>query len=127
MIINKLKKKTIINLYIQCSKNNTRLTLTSQEGGVIYTITPGNLGIKKGARSAPGNAYDLISTLTVKLQELKITRIHNIFFKGLGPGRYQTLRALRKLPCKIRTIKEITSFPFNGCRPKKPRRLKRLN
>lgn len=115
------------NLYIQCSQNNTRLTLTTKTGNVLYTLTPSNLGIKKGLRSTPKNAYDLIAAMTLKLQALKIKKINTVFFKGIGPGRFQSLKALRKLPCKIYTIREITTFPFNGCRPKKARRLKRLN
>ncbi|PCI60466.1 MAG: 30S ribosomal protein S11 [Kordiimonadales bacterium] len=124
---NKNIKRLICNLYIHCSKNNTRLTLTNiLNGAVILTKTAGML--KKGAtKRSPLTAYELTINVIKEIKSLKIRQINNLFLKGRGPGRFQTLKVLRKSRLKIFKIKKISGFPFNGCRPKKARRLKYIN
>ena len=43
--------------------------------------------------------------------------------KGPGSGRESALRALSAIGFSIKSIKDITPIPHNGCRPRKQRRV----
>lgn len=115
-----------MNLYVQCSKNNTRLTLTSSNGNVISSLTPSQIGFTKALRSAPNSAYEITLKMISTIENLNVKLINVLYFKGIGPGRTQVVKALTKAQFDINKVIDITTFPYNGCRPKKARRLKRL-
>jgi len=43
--------------------------------------------------------------------------------KGPGAGRESAIRALATAGLEVRTIKDVTPIPHNGCRPPKRRRV----
>jgi small subunit ribosomal protein S11 len=43
--------------------------------------------------------------------------------KGPGPGRESAVRSLAATGLEIRSIKDVTPLPHNGCRPPKRRRV----
>jgi small subunit ribosomal protein S11 len=47
----------------------------------------------------------------------------NVFVKGPGIGRESAIRSLGGLGLRVRSIKDITPIPHNGCRPQKSRRV----
>jgi small subunit ribosomal protein S11 len=47
----------------------------------------------------------------------------NVFVKGPGVGRESAIRTLGVLGLKVRSIRDITPIPHNGCRPRKSRRV----
>ncbi|MGA2142566.1 MAG: 30S ribosomal protein S11, partial [Brevinematales bacterium] len=47
----------------------------------------------------------------------------HIRLKGPGPGRESAIRALDAAGLKIKTMRDITPIPHNGCRPRKKRRV----
>jgi len=47
----------------------------------------------------------------------------DIRVKGPGPGRETAIRAIATTGVKIRSIRDVTPIPHNGCRPKKKRRV----
>src|SRR6266850_86664 len=44
-------------------------------------------------------------------------------FKGPGSGRDSAIRALQTAGLEVRTIRDVTPIPHNGCRPPKRRRV----
>lgn len=42
---------------------------------------------------------------------------------GAGSGRDSAIRAVQSFGLSITVIRDITSIPHNGCRPKKKRRV----
>jgi small subunit ribosomal protein S11 len=50
-------------------------------------------------------------------------RTVNVLVRGPGAGRESALRALAQSGLNISTIRDITSVPHNGCRPRKRRRI----
>lgn len=42
---------------------------------------------------------------------------------GAGSGRDTAVRSIQAFPVGINVIRDITSIPYNGCRPKKKRRV----
>jgi small subunit ribosomal protein S11 len=43
--------------------------------------------------------------------------------KGPGSGRESAIRALATAGLEVRSIKDVTPIPHNGCRPPKRRRV----
>jgi small subunit ribosomal protein S11 len=46
-----------------------------------------------------------------------------VYVKGPGAGREAAIRALQAVGLEVRTIKDVTPIPHNGCRPPKRRRV----
>jgi small subunit ribosomal protein S11 len=114
-----------------CTNNNTRLILsqTRRTGPIVTTATPrailfqyttGMLGFKGATRSSIYAAENLFKKFVSRLHSSKLSSHSFILLvKGLGPARHYVLRRLAQL--KITQIKDITSYPHNGCRKKKAR------
>src|ERR1700757_2271274 len=115
-----------------CTNNNTRLILSqsrntkSSEKGVskfypiLFQYTSGMLGFKGATRSSSYAAENLFKKFIGHLRASKLTSHSFILLvKGFGPARNFILRKLAQL--KITQIKDITTFPHNGCRKKKSR------
>ena len=47
----------------------------------------------------------------------------DVFIKGPGQGRESAIRALTGIGLTIKSIRDITPIPHNGCRPPKRRRV----
>ena len=47
----------------------------------------------------------------------------DVFVKGPGAGREAALRSLQAVGLNIRTIRDVTPIPHNGCRQPKRRRV----
>jgi len=47
----------------------------------------------------------------------------DVFVKGPGPGRETAIRALQAVGLDVKSIKDVTPIPHNGCRPPKARRV----
>ncbi len=108
-------------IYISASYNNTMMTLTDKQGKVLSWATAGNLGFKGTKKATPYAASEVANTLCEKAEKMGMKEV-DIFVKGVGSGRSSALRALAARNVIINRIKDITSIPHNGCRPKKPRR-----
>ena len=102
-------KKTVLegNVYIQATFNNTIITVTDLAGNALSWASAGGLGFKTAAKKAMD--YGLKSV--------------NVFVKGPGVGRESAIRTLGVLGLKVRTIRDVTPIPHNGCRPRKTRRV----
>lgn len=109
-----------------CTNNNTRLILSgartkggsSDSAPILFQYTTGMLGFKGSTRSSIYAAENLFKKFNSKLISSKLSS-HSfiLLIKGLGPTRNFILRKLAQL--KITKIKEVTPYPFNGCRKKK--------
>jgi small subunit ribosomal protein S11 len=120
----KTKKKNVSEgcVYIQATFNNTIVTITDLMGNTISWASAGGLGFKGAKKSTPFAAQTTAETAAKKaiddgLQEVKV------FVKGPGIGRESAIRSLGNLGLRVRTIKDITPIPHNGCRPQKSRRV----
>lgn len=127
-IIKKKKKKENIKVksghaYISATYNNTILSLTDKNGNVISWASAGIAGFK-GAKKATPYASQIITKIAVmKAREEFGLESVKVFVSGVGTGREGAIRALNANGLEIESIKDTTSVPHNGCRPKKPRRV----
>ena len=46
-----------------------------------------------------------------------------VFVKGPGAGRESAIRSIQAAGLTIRSIRDVTPIPHNGCRPEKRRRV----
>ena len=116
------KKFTSTRIYIDSTYNNTYLTITDEKGNVLAWSSAGSLGFKGPKKATPFAATSVVETLLSKLKKVDLGKVA-IYVKGIGGGRAAAIRALINNNLDIYLIKDITPIPFNGPRPKKPRRV----
>lgn len=109
-------------VHIQASFNNTIVTITDHAGNVISWKSSGSLGFRgsrKGtpfaAQQAAMNAANLARDHGLRSVEVRVS--------GPGSGRESAIRALAAAGIEVRSIKDATPIPHNGCRPPKRRRV----
>jgi len=110
------------NVYIQATFNNTIVTITDLKGNAISWSSAGSLGFKGAKKSTPYAAQTTAETAANRALDFGLQEV-NVFVKGPGVGRESAIRSLGGLGLKVRSIKDITPIPHNGCRPKKSRRV----
>jgi len=127
-LIKKKKKKENIkvksgNAYISATYNNTIISLTDKTGNVISWASAGVAGFKGAKKATPYAAQIIAKIAVLKAKEEYGLEEVRVFVSGVGTGREAAIRALNANGLEISTIKDTTSVPHNGCRPKKPRRV----
>ena len=110
------------NVYIQATFNNTIVTITDLKGNAISWSSAGSLGFKGAKKSTPYAAQTTAETAANRALDFGLQEV-NVFVKGPGVGRESAIRSLGGLGLRVKSIKDITPIPHNGCRPKKSRRV----
>lgn len=120
----KKEKKNIHegNVYIQATFGNTIVTVTDLQGNTISWASAGSLGFKGAKKSTPYAAQMTTETASGKAQEVGLKDVH-VYIKGPGIGREAAIRSLGNMGFTVKTIRDITPIPHNGCRPRKSRRV----
>ncbi len=108
--------------YIQSTFNNTLVTLTDPEGGVIAWGSSGTAGFK-GSRKGTPYAAQLAAQDAARKGLAQGLRQVDVYVKGPGSGREAAIRALQASGLMIISIRDVTPIPHNGCRPPKKRRV----
>lgn len=110
-------------LHIQATFNNTIISFTDRNGGVLTSSSAGACGFrgsKKGTAYAAQVAGEKAATLAK--QQYGMTKV-DAFITGIGQGRDAAIRALANLDIAVESIKDMTGIPHGGVRPKKARRV----
>lgn len=123
----KSKKKEKITLphartCILSTFNNTHISLTDLQGNMLAWSSAGKVGFKGSRKGTPFAAQLAAQDIANKAKELGIRSI-DVEIKGPGQGRESALRALQSAGLEIKSIKDTTPIPHNGCRPPKRRRV----
>ena len=117
------KKKLVTGtLHIQSTFNNTKALLTDMDGNAIMASSSGALGFKGAKKGTPFAAAKIGEVLAEKAAMIGLKEVH-IVVKGVGSGRESAIRSFSAKGIDILSIKDRTPVPFNGPRPKKPRRV----
>jgi len=109
-------------LYVRSTYNNTGLVLTDRKGNVIMSSSSGALGFKGAKKGTPFAAAKVGETLGTKAHELGVREV-SVVVKGVGSGRESGIRGFISKGISLLSIKDATPVPFNGPKPKKPRRV----
>ena len=121
----KLKSKRKVSngvAHILSSFNNTIITISDDSGNALAWSSAGHKGFKGSRKSTPFAAQIVAEDVGNKAKEygLKSLRVE---VTGPGSGRESALRSLQSIGYVITSIKDVTPFPHNGCRPRKRRRV----
>jgi small subunit ribosomal protein S11 len=108
--------------HIQCTYNNTIVTISDMNGAVLGWSSSGMLGFKGAKKSTPFAATKVAADVSEKVKKYGLKELM-IFIKGVGGGRESAVRGLSGAGFDIISIKDITPVPHNGCRRRKPRRI----
>lgn len=108
--------------YIRSTFNNTLVTLTDAQGGVLSWGSAGSSGFKGSRKSTPYAAQVAAESAARKAMEHGLRQVE-VFVKGPGSGREAAIRALQTSGLNVTSITDTTPIPHNGCRPPKRRRV----
>ena len=84
--------------------------------------TSGPAGFKGTRKGTPFAAQVAARSAAEKVIEHGMREV-DVRVKGPGRGRESAIRALQATGMKIRSIRDVTPIPHNGCRPPKRRRV----
>jgi small subunit ribosomal protein S11 len=92
--------------HVSATFNNTTITITDARGNTVAWGSSGKAGFK-AAKEA---------------MSLGVRRVH-VRVQGPGSGRESAIQALAAAGLQVKSIKDVTPIPHNGCRPPKRRRV----
>ncbi len=116
-------KKNIPNgvAHIHSTFNNTIITITDEAGQAIAWSSAGSCGFKGSRKSTPYAAGIVAEAAAKSAMEHGVKTV-DVSVKGPGPGREAAIRQLSVTGLEVKSIKDVTPVPHNGCRPpKRPR------
>jgi small subunit ribosomal protein S11 len=109
-------------VYIQASFNNTIVTITDGEGRTIAWKSSGSLGFRGSRKGTPFAAQQAAMNAANQAREHGMRSVE-VRVNGPGSGRESAIRALAAAGIEVKSIKDSTPIPHNGCRPPKRRRV----
>ena len=119
------KVKRIVNngaVHIQATFNNTIVSVTDKNGGVLSASSAGANGFrgsKKGTAFAAGVAAEKALEVAKKNHSLNSV---DVYVSGIGLGRDAAVRAISTVGIKIDSITDVTPIAHGGVRPKGERK-----
>lgn len=121
----KKEKKLVIHgiAFIKATFNNTLITIGDLEGNVLSSASAGSQGFRGSRKSTPFAASQAAHTAASKVRDQYGMRYCDVRVKGPGSGREAAIRSLQSAGLEVRSIKDVTPIPHNGCRPPKRRRV----
>jgi len=107
---------------IKATFNNTHISVADKFGNVIAWATAGTSGFKGSRKSTSYAATIAAENVAKEVIAMGMTSI-DVRVKGPGSGRESAVRSLAAAGLAIRSIRDVTPLPHNGCRPPKRRRV----
>ena len=108
--------------HVNATFNNTVVTITDTRGNAVAWSSSGKAGFKGSKKSTPFAA-------TVAAEQAALNagnaakavgmRSLDVRVKGPGSGRESAIRALQTIGIEVKSIRDVTPIPHNGCRPPK--------
>ncbi len=108
--------------HIQSTFNNTIVTFTDNDGNVLCWATSGESGFKGTRKGTPFAAQVASENAAKKALNFGMKEV-DVRVKGPGAGRETAIRAIQSAGIRVKSIKDVTPIPHNGCRPPKRRRV----
>ena len=108
--------------HIHATYNNTIVTITDEDGGVISWASSGSIGYKGSKKKTPFAAGQSAEAAGKVAYDMGLRKV-SVYVKGIGGGRETAIRSLQTAGLEITSITDVTPIPHNGCRPPKRRRI----
>src|SRR5581483_5218804 len=109
-------------VHIQASFNNTIVTITDGQGNTISWKSSGSLGFRGSRKGTPFAAQQAAINAANQARDHGLRAV-DVRIAGPGSGRESAVRALAAAGIEVRSIRDVTPIPHNGCRPPKRRRV----
>ena len=117
------KKNIPVGLaFIHATFNNTVVSFTDMEGNVVCWSSAGCMGFKGSRKGTPFAAQQAAAAASSVAKENGFRQVE-VRVSGPGGGRESSIRAIQAAGIEVKSIKDITPIPHNGCRPPKRRRV----
>ena len=107
---------------IAATFNNTIVAIADPVGNILAWSSAGRIGFK-GSRKGTPFAAQLAAANCAEIAKEHGVRSVDVRVTGPGAGRESAIRALQANGLDIKSIKDVTPIPHNGCRPPKRRRV----
>jgi small subunit ribosomal protein S11 len=108
--------------HVHASFNNTVITIADQTGNVLAWSSAGCIGFKGSRKGTPFAAQLAAQAAGNAAREHGVRQLE-VRVTGPGAGRESSIRALQGIGLEVKSIKDVTPIPHNGCRPPKRRRV----
>jgi len=109
-------------VHVQASFNNTIVTISDTSGNVLAWKSSGSLGFRGSRKGTPFAAQQAAMNAANMARDHGVRTV-DVRVSGPGSGRESAVRALAAAGIEVRSIKDATPIPHNGCRPAKRRRV----
>ena len=117
------KKNIPVGLvHVQATFNNTIVTFSDTVGNVVAWSSSGSLGFRGSRKGTPFAAQQASLTAANKARDAGMRTV-DVKVSGPGAGRESAVRALSTAGIEVKSIRDVTPIPHNGCRPPKKRRV----
>jgi len=121
----KKKEKRVVHtgvVHIQATFNNTIVTITDQMGNTLSWKSAGSLGFRGSRKGTPFAAQQAASNAAGMARDHGLRSV-DVRVAGPGSGRESAIRALAAAGIEVKSIRDVTPVPHNGCLPPKRRRV----
>ena len=108
--------------HIHATFNNTIVTFVDPSGGTLCWSSGGRIGYKGSRKGTPYAAQLAAKNAAEQAQDQGVRSV-DVQVKGPGPGRESAIRAVAATGLDIKSIRDVTPIPHNGCRSPKRRRV----
>ena len=108
--------------HVNATFNNTTVTITDPRGNTIAWGSSGKAGFKGSKKSTPFAATVAAEQCAREALTAGVKRVH-VRVQGPGSGRESAIQALAAAGLQVKSIRDVTPIPHNGCRPPKRRRV----
>jgi len=102
--------------------NNTIISFSDRQGLVVCWASSGTAGFKGARKGTPFAAQLAAKDAASKARDFGV-RYVDVRVKGPGAGRESAIRAIQSAGLEIKSIRDVTPIPHNGCRVRKRRRV----
>jgi small subunit ribosomal protein S11 len=109
-------------VHVQASFNNTIVTISDPTGNTVSWKSSGSLGFRGSRKGTPFAAQQAAMNAANQARDHGMRSV-DVRVSGPGSGRESAVRALAAAGLDVRSIKDVTPVPHNGCRPPKKRRV----
>jgi small subunit ribosomal protein S11 len=108
--------------HITATFNNTLIMITDMHGNAVTWGSAGKSGFKGSKKSTSFAATVAAEQCAREAANMGVRRVH-VRVQGPGSGRESAIQALASAGLEVKSIRDVTPIPHNGCRPPKKRRV----
>src|ERR1700751_1506007 len=102
-------------VHIQASFNNTIVTITDNMGNTVSWKSSGSLGFRGSRKGTPFAAQQAAVNAANAALDHGMRSV-DVTASGSGSASESAIRALAAAGLEVRSIRDVTPMPHNGCR-----------